>query len=83
VLVALTPPLLADLLRRELSESDLDVVVDRPSRWTLREWDVAVVPQHTASAIRARHIVVASAPRTTLDFRGLVSLIRRLAASAA
>lgn len=83
VLVALTPPLLADLVQRELPSAEFEVVVERPSRWTLRQWDVAVVPQQAVHAVRARHVVVAPARRSAPDFRGLVALIRRLAASTA
>lgn len=82
VLVALTPRLLADLVQRELPPEEFEVVVERPSRWTLRQWDVAVVPPQAVGTVRARHVVVAAARRPTPDFRALVALIRRLAMSA-
>lgn len=83
VLVALSPPLLADLVKRELPAAEFEVVVERPSRWSLRRWDVAVVPQQAAGWVRARHVVIAPDRRSLPDFRGLVAQIRRLAASTA
>lgn len=58
MLVAVGPPLLADLLRRALQRSDeLDVVVRSGSPWGLRRWDVAVLPCGPHPEVRARYIV--------------------------
>jgi hypothetical protein len=58
VLVAVGPPLLADLLRRALARSgELDVVVRAASPWGLRRWDVAVLPCEGIPEVRARYVV--------------------------
>lgn len=86
VLVAIQPPLLADLVRAALP-AHFEVVVQPLSRAGWRRWDVAVVPQG-AHGLRARHVVSMSARRdepkrqvrhwTVPDFWSLVVLVRRL-----
>ena len=90
VLVAIEPMLLGDLLRRALSEDDVDVVVRRESSWHVGRWDVAVVPQRRRHLLRARYVVQVSEQRgrslrgrqqwTTPDFPSMVALVRRLCA---
>ena len=86
VLVAISPLLLADLLRAALPPH-FDVVVWSRAPRSWRRWDVAIVPPGgTASVPRARHVVTlpmhrAEDGRSTTsvrDFRALVALVQRL-----
>jgi hypothetical protein len=87
VLVAIQPPLLADLVRSALP-AEFDVVVQPVAASGWRRWDVAVVPQGTHGLLRARHVVSMSSKRADSvrrrrqliapDFGSLVVLVRRL-----
>lgn len=87
VLVAIQPPLLADLIRRALAP-ECDVVFRSTARPGFRRWHVAVVPPG-APRLRTRHLVTvswSSSPETrrhahhwsVTDFRSLVLLVRSL-----
>ena len=74
VLLAIEPPLLADLLRRAL-ESD-DIVVDLTgSDAVVGDWDVAVLSTMRAG-VRARYVVDLSSDPGA--FEPLVDLVRAL-----
>jgi hypothetical protein len=77
VLLAIEPPLLADLLRRAL-ESD-DIAIDLTgSNAAVGYWDVAVLSTALPS-VRARYVVDLS--RDPGAFEPLVDLVRALARS--
>jgi hypothetical protein len=77
VLLAIEPPLLADLLRRAL-ESD-DIAVDLTgSNAAVGHWDVAVLST-MRSSVRARYVIDLSSDPGA--FEPLVDLVRALASS--
>jgi hypothetical protein len=73
VLIAAGPPLLGDLLRRELDGERVDVHMAPQRRWRIRPWDVAVVAA-PAPGLRARCIVVLP----DADFSAIIGVVRRL-----
>ena len=73
VLIAAGPPLLGDLLRRELASDRVDVHMTPQRRWRLRRWDVALVTPPVPN-VRARCVVLLP----DAEFGAIVELVRRL-----
>lgn len=77
ILIAIEPPLLADLVRRSLVQEDVDVDLTSRSQAAVGAWDIAVVSPSGQDYVHARHVI----DPATLDggtFDSLVALVRSL-----
>lgn len=75
MLVAVQPRLAADLIRRGLPTSTVDVTVARGVRWWFRTWDVAVLSDDVRLPVRARCVVNLPAQLPPRTFEALLRAI--------
>lgn len=75
MLVAVQPRLAADLIRRGLPTTTVDVTVARGFRWWFRTWDIAVLSDDVRLPVRARCVVNLPAQLPPRTFEALLRAI--------
>jgi hypothetical protein len=77
ILIAIDPPLLADLVRRALDQDDVDIDITDGSQAVVGSWDIVVVSPADGEHARGLHVVDPDEMESR-DFDSLLSLIRSL-----
>jgi hypothetical protein len=77
ILIAIEPPLLADLVRRALDQDDVDIDITDGSQAAAGSWDVVVVTSEGREQVRADHVIDVTEMDGS-EFESLVALLRTL-----